>query len=84
MSDSASSTDEDTVPVDEVRELLSTAYHDLNNPLSIISGNVQFLLEIAREEDLDDQVVTCIEDIGEAADLMADGLDELAKKKEKL
>mgnify|MGYP002761084382 CR=1 FL=1 len=34
----------------------STVHHDSNNPLSIISGNGQFLLELSRGEELDDQV----------------------------
>ncbi len=34
---------EEPETTDELHEALSTVYHDLNNPLSIISGNAQFL-----------------------------------------
>lgn len=67
---------------EEAREALSKVYHDLNNPLSIISGNAQFLLEISREADLDDAFVTSVEDIREAADRMAEALRDLMELRE--
>jgi signal transduction histidine kinase len=67
---------------EEAREALSEVYHDLNNPLSIISGNAQFLLEISREADLDDAFVTSVEDIREAADRMAEALRDLMELRE--
>lgn len=71
--------------LDEVHETVSTVYHDLNNPLSIISGNAQFLIEISREEDeLDDQFASSARDIKEAAQRMADSLHQLTRLKEQL
>jgi len=70
--------------LDDVHETVSTVYHDLNNPLSIISGNAQFLLEISREEDLDEQFVSSVQDIKEAAERMANSLHQLTRLKEKL
>jgi len=67
---------------EEAREALSKIYHDLNNPLSIISGNAQFLLEISRESDLDDSFVTSVQDIREAADRMANALRTLTELRE--
>ena len=67
---------------EEAREALSQVYHDLNNPLSIISGNAQFLLEISKDADIDDAFVTSIEDIREAADRMAEALRELMELRE--
>jgi len=67
---------------EEAREALSKIYHDLNNPLSIISGNAQFLLEISRESDLDDSFVTSVQDIREAADRMASALRTLTELRE--
>ncbi|PEN14023.1 histidine kinase [Longibacter salinarum] len=64
---------------DEAREALSKVYHDLNNPLSIISGNAQFLLEISRDADLDDAFITSVEDIREAADRMSEALRRLTE-----
>lgn len=70
--------------LDEMHETVSSVYHDLNNPLSIISGNAQFLLEISREEDLDEQFVSSAQDIKEAAQRMADSLHRLTRLKEQM
>lgn len=70
--------------LDDAHERVSSVYHDLNNPLSIISGNAQFLLEISREEELDEQFVSSVQDIKEAAQRMADSLNRLTKLKEEL
>jgi len=78
------SNSQSTDALDDVHDTVSTVYHDLNNPLSIISGNAQFLLEISREEDLDEQFVSSAQDIKEAAQRMADSLHKLTRLKEKL
>jgi len=70
--------------MEDVQETVSSVYHDLNNPLSIISGNAQFLLEIGREEDLDEQFISSAQDIQEAAQRMADSLHQLTRLKEEL
>lgn len=71
--------------LDDMHETVSTVYHDLNNPLSIISGNAQFLIEISREEEeLDDQFVSSARDIKEAAQRMAESLHKLTRLKEQL
>ena len=77
----------DTEPpesLDDVRETVSSVYHDLNNPLSIISGNAQFLLELTREADVDEQFVSSVRDIQEAAERMSDSLNRLTRLKEHL
>lgn len=77
----------DSQPLDsleDVRDQVSSVYHDLNNPLSIISGNAQFLLELSREEDLDDQFVSSIQDIKEATERMSESLDRLTRLKQEL
>ena len=75
---------QETDSLDDVHETVSTVYHDLNNPLSIISGNAQFLLEISEEEELDEQFVSSARDIKEAAQRMADSLHQLTRLKEEL
>jgi len=70
--------------MDDAREAVSSVYHDLNNPLSIISGNAQFLLEIGRDEDLDEQFISSAQDIKEAAERMTDSLERLTQLKEEL
>ena len=66
------------------QEAISSVYHDLNNPLSIISGNAQFLLELSREEDIDDQFVSSVQDIKEAAQQMAESMERLNRLKESM
>ena len=78
------SNSESTESLEDVQETVSSVYHDLNNPLSIISGNAQFLLDIGREEDLDDQFLSSAQDIQEAAQRMADSLHQLTRLKEEL
>ncbi len=83
MSESESTNSTEDVR-ENIRETVSSVYHDLNNPLSIISGNAQFLLEIGKEEGLDDQFLSSAEDIKEAAQRMAESLHQLTRLKEEL
>lgn len=68
--------------VEDAREAISSVYHDLNNPLSIISGNAQFLLELSKDEDIDDQFVSSVQDIKEAAQQMSASMERLNRLKE--
>lgn len=69
---------------EDIREVLSSVYHDLNNPLSIISGNAQFLLELSREQDLDEQFESSARDIQEASRRMSESLQQLTRLKDSL
>lgn len=69
---------------DDIHETISSVYHELNNPLSIISGNAQFLLELSRDKDLDEQFVSSAEDIQEATQQMSEALQELTRLREHL
>lgn len=73
---------EEPETTEELREALSSVYHDLNNPLSIISGNAQFLLELSQEEELDEQFASSARDIQEASQRMAESLQRLTRLKE--
>jgi len=75
---------EPSASLEDVRETVSSVHHDLNNPLSIIAGNAQFLLELSREADLDKQFIASIQDVQEAAERMSDSLDQLTRLKEEL
>jgi len=70
--------------LENIHETVSSVHHDLNNPLSIISGNAQFLLELSREEDLDEQFASSAKDIREAAQQMATSLHRLDGLKKEL
>lgn len=63
---------------------LSEVYHDVNNPLAVISGNAQLLLEIVRAMDLDDDLVEPIRDIEAASERIRHSLRELDQLKEVL
>lgn len=69
---------------EEIHNELSSVYHDLNNPLSIISGNAQFLIELSREEELDDQFESSAQDIQEATERMNESLQRLTRLKDLL
>jgi signal transduction histidine kinase len=69
---------------EEIREAVSTVYHELNNPLSIISGNAQFLVELSQEEELDEQFVSSAQDIQEACRRMAESLQRLTRLRDSL
>jgi signal transduction histidine kinase len=69
---------------DEVCDALSNVYHDMNNPLAVIAGNVQFLHELIRDEDLDAQIEVSINDIGEATQRLSDALDDLLRLRKRI
>lgn len=70
--------------LEDVHDTIASVHHDLNNPLSIISGNAQFLIELSREEDVDGQVSSSAEDIQKAAQRISDSMHRLAQLKEQL
>lgn len=69
---------------DQVSEALSKLHHDLKNPLSIISGNAQFLIEVGKEAGWGHQAVASLEDIEEAAERLASSLDQIKELREEL
>jgi len=68
----------------DLHEAVSSVYHDLNNPLSIIAGNAQFLLELSQEKDLDEQFSSSARDIQEASQRMSESLQQLTRLKDYL
>jgi signal transduction histidine kinase len=73
--------EEDQFPGEVLRNhlerALSDARHTLSNPITVISGNTQLLLEMARMMDLDDEFVEPLEDIDEAVDELEAMIDEV-------
>lgn len=57
-----------------VQRILSRIYHDTNNPLSIVSGNAQYFLELAKVMDVDEELIQPVSDIQEAGERVATGL----------
>ena len=75
---------EEPVTEEDIREVVSSVYHDLNNPLSIISGNAQFLQELSQEQGLDEQFVSSAQDIQEATQRMSESLQRLTRLRDHL
>jgi FixJ family two-component response regulator len=63
--------------IDTLRATVAAVKHEINNPLAIISGNAQLLLELARMMELDEEIVKPIRDIEEASLRITDSLDKL-------
>ena len=63
--------------IDTLRATVATVKHEINNPLAIISGNAQLLLELSRMMDLDEDLVKPIRDIEEASLRITDSLNKL-------
>jgi signal transduction histidine kinase len=58
--------------------------HAINNPLTVIAGNAQFLGEMARTEGLAPVLVRSIEDIEAATQQLSDALDRLAVLRQRI
>lgn len=76
--------EEQSIRVEEISTRIAKVHHDLKNPLSIIAGNAQFLLELHKALELDDQVVASVRDIQEAADDLEAALDRLVTLRREL
>lgn len=66
-----------TEPQVDLKVALNRVTHDINNPLAIISGNAQLLLELARALELDPDVAKPIQDIEEASQRLASMVERL-------
>lgn len=66
-----------TGPYAGLQVALSRVTHDINNPLTIISGNAQLLVELSRALGLDPDVAKPIQDIEEASQRLADMVERL-------
>ncbi len=63
--------------IDGIKSQLSRIHHQINNPLSVISGNVQLLQELARVLGVEDDFSGPLTDIVSAADQLAESADQL-------
>ena len=66
----------------ELRRAVGKATHDVNNPLTVISGNAQLAVELARALDVDEAVLGAVREIDEAAGRLAQTLAELDRLKQ--
>jgi signal transduction histidine kinase len=79
--------DASTDPVELIRKLRSSLgriFHDTNNPLAIVSGNAQFLLEVGRSMELESDLIQPMQDIEEASERVAEGLKEISMLRDRI
>jgi signal transduction histidine kinase len=70
--------------LEEVRLALGRAIHDVNNPMTVITGNTQYALELARGLDLDPSLVRALEDIEEAGQRLEGSMATLSTLRQRL
>jgi len=61
----------------EVRGLLSRIHHDVNNPLSVLSGNIELLQELVTALGMEDELSEPLTDMLEAVNGLGDSIDRL-------
>ena len=76
--------DTDTQDLDELRQALSEILHDLNNPLSIIHGNAQFLIEVTADDTDSDHIREALNDIHDATNELSTRLRRLEELRDGL
>ncbi|MDX1438715.1 MAG: histidine kinase dimerization/phospho-acceptor domain-containing protein [Rubricoccaceae bacterium] len=58
--------------------------HAINNPMTVITGNAQLLLELAKSGELDPLVEGAVTDIEAAAQTLSELMDKLARFRKEL
>lgn len=70
--------------LEELRAEAGAVAHAINNPLTVITGNAQFLMEVARTEQSDSPIVGPIEDINAATQQLSEALARLSALRERI
>jgi len=65
------------VSLQTLRKHLSRIHHDLNNPLSIVSGNLQLLKELSKALDVEENFEGPLKDIAAALEQLSDTTEQL-------
>ena len=73
-----------TAMLEELRAEAGAVAHAINNPLTVITGNAQFLIEVARAEQTDSPIVGPIEDINAATQQLSDAVARLSALRERI
>lgn len=61
----------------DLRGRLSRVHHDLNNPLSIVSGNAQLLRELSKALGVEEEFHGPLDDLEAAVDKLSESADGL-------
>ena len=70
--------------LNHIRGELSTFYHSINNPLTILSGNLQLLNLIASSNSVSADVMKPIEDISEISARFEEDLQQIVRLRERI
>ena len=70
--------------LDALRAEVGRVVHAANNPLTVIAGNAQFLLELARTTEIDPAFARPLEDIEAAAHQLQQALAELSAVRQRV
>lgn len=63
--------------LEQIRSELSRVHHDINNPLSVIAGNVELLSELTRALELGEDIGETVRDLQHAVELLTEQVDRL-------
>ena len=66
------------------RKELSTFYHNINNPLTILSGNLQLLQLIGSSMEISPEIAQPIEDISGISERLENDLQQIVRLKERI
>lgn len=73
-----------TAVLGELREEMARVAHALNNPLAVIHGNAQYVLELAQALGLDETMVAPVRDIEEAGGRLSELFAEIAALRQRI
>lgn len=59
------------------RALLTRIHHDVNNPLSVLSGNAQLLQELSRALEIESEFADPLTDMEQAVEGLSESIDRL-------
>ncbi len=77
-------TDDRPAELRRLKQGISAIYHDINNPISIVAGNAELLLEMAVSAGLGPEFVDPLADIGKATDQITEQVERLIELRDRI
>lgn len=74
----------DRAKLERLTRQLADLHHDLQNPLSVLTGNVELLNEIAGEVEVDPSIMQSLNDIHAASGILVDMLARLKTMRDEI
>lgn len=63
--------------LDQLRATLSKVHHDVNNPMTVLSGNTELIRELAKAIGVEGEFDGPLSDIESALDVLSERIDKL-------